>query len=142
MVDPHYCLLAACCLFIKGRSRFIFAAYEHIQDCSVPWLFIQGTQRKIPRGQIHSCCQQPGNLEWERAGNKKSWEFLPQQVPPELKEQLRAQKCQTRPSKALIFVSVVLPGLSPLHCSGIPAIPFHHMGVLLSSWRLISLFCD
>lgn len=61
--------------------------------------------------------QNPGNV-------------LPQQVPAELsalKEQLRVQKSQTRPPKALIFVSVVLPG-SSLHCSGIPASPFSPNG--------------
>lgn len=71
-MDPHYGLLAACSLFIKGRDSFIFAASEHVQDLTVrcPGLPSRAL-RKIPHGQIHSCCQQPGNLECERAGNSK-----------------------------------------------------------------------
>lgn len=34
-MDPHSCLLAACSLFMKGRSSLIFAAFEHVQDLTV-----------------------------------------------------------------------------------------------------------
>jgi len=36
-MNPHYCLLTACSLFIKCRYSFIFAAYKHVQDLAVYW---------------------------------------------------------------------------------------------------------
>lgn len=151
-MDPHYGLLAACSLFIKGRDSFVFAASEHVQDLTVrcPGLPSRAL-RKIPRGQIHSCCQQPGNLECERAGNSKilgmcfpSRSLQGSQPSGSSQESRKARQDHL---KQLIFIShsntsVVLPGSSALGCSGIPATSFHQMGVLLSSWRLISLFCD
>lgn len=151
MVDPHYGLLAACSLFIKGRDSFIFAASEHVQDLTVrcPGLPSRAL-RKIPRGQIHSCCQQPGNLECERAGNSKilgmcfpSRSLQGSQPSGSSQESRKARQDHLKQLFLFLIQTPVWSCLDHQHWVALAFLqPLHQMGVLLSSWRLISLFCD
>lgn len=123
MVGPHCCLLAACSLFIKGRARFISAADEHVQGWTVQSPGCSSRERFHVAKSIPAASSQ-GTWSVREQETQNPGNVLPQQgsqSSAELKEQLRGQKSQTRPPKALIFVPVVLPGSSALPCSGIPA---------------------